>query len=407
MKIRDLIANFRYLIKSSFYARDDRIILFGSWFGCNFADTSRCLYQYLSKNKEKYALKHVVWVTRNTMLYQELKLKGYEIYMIESPESFYYHKKAGIHIISNVGWSSDKFEGDIMGEYSYGAKKLNLWHGVCPVKKVGKSSNTIQRIIKSPYRRIRTIMEKNTICRKLTFGKGGWGDAYYLTTTPDGTNIMRDMFGNLTKKHCIETGNPRVCGYLEYLDNEKKIIEKIKKYDKVILYLPTFREYNDYDFSHFSDIFCKCMLNSNILLIQKLHKASMEKFMPCHAENITILEDSVDITAIIPYVDLVVTDYSSVFADAIYYERPLLFYIPDLQKYENGDNGLRDDFYTVSQGLTAKNDYELEIMLKKQLSDDVYIPIEKYKEIKDKYWGKINNYDTVWQDICHAMKVAI
>ena len=133
----------------------------------------------------------------------------------------------------------------------------------------------------------------------------------------------------------------------------------------------------------------------------------MEKFMPCHAENITILEDSVDITAIIPYVDLVVTDYSSVFADAIYYEKPLLFYIPDLQKYENGDNGLRDDFYTFSQGLTAKNDYELEIMLKKQLSDDVYIPIEKYKEIKYKYWGKINNYDTVWQDICHAMKVAI
>jgi hypothetical protein len=91
-KINNLFWNVKQEVANILHPRDKAIVLMGAWFGNRFADNSRYLFQYLSENKEKLGLKHVVWVTRSEMLQKELEEMGYEAYMMDSDESLYYHK---------------------------------------------------------------------------------------------------------------------------------------------------------------------------------------------------------------------------------------------------------------------------------------------------------------------------
>ena len=101
-----------------FIRRDKNTMLMGSWYGRRFGGNTRYLFQYLSENKEKYGLKKVIWVTREDTIYSELKKMGYNVYMMKSKESIYYHFKAGIHALNvNISTStstSKTVNGDIM-----------------------------------------------------------------------------------------------------------------------------------------------------------------------------------------------------------------------------------------------------------------------------------------------------
>ncbi len=402
-RLKNLLCNIASMVKSKFQKRDNKIILFGAWFGQSFSDTPRCLFQYLSENKNRYELKHVVWVTRNPKVWAELLEMGYECYMMYSDESKYYHKRAGIHIICNSAWSGDTVKGDILGEYSFGAKKVNLWHGVCPVKKVGRLSNDFQNQSKTLYRMIRDKMQSSQFFRALTYGKGGWGDAYYLTTTKRGTEVMQGMLG-IVRERCIETGNPRACGYLKLMKGEKKIIDEIGKHSAAILYLPTFRKNdNEFDYEHLSEVMYRKYRNDDILFLQKLHNASKGKLDKRCRDRICNISDDIDITTVIPYVDIVVTDYSSVLADAVFFDKKLIFYIPDLQSYADKDVGLIDEYYDIIDGISARDDKEFLQIVKRQMEDDYQVPIEKYEKIKKCYWGNIKEYDVIWHDIMNAI----
>lgn len=100
-KITVIFENFWMFTRSLMWKRDDSIVLIGAWFGNKFADNSRYLFQYLDKNKEELGLTHVVWVTRNKDTYSILKNMNYEVYMMDSKESIYFHKHAGWHIVCN------------------------------------------------------------------------------------------------------------------------------------------------------------------------------------------------------------------------------------------------------------------------------------------------------------------
>lgn len=107
--------NVSMYIKSLFWKKDDAIVLFGSWFGDRFADTTRYLYQYVSENKEKLGFKNVVWVTRKNDICNMLNSMGYECYMMNSKEALYYHKVAKYHIISNTPLDDGDIKGDDKG----------------------------------------------------------------------------------------------------------------------------------------------------------------------------------------------------------------------------------------------------------------------------------------------------
>ena len=261
------------------YRRDGSIILFGAWFSNRFADNPRYLYQWLSKNKDSLGLTHVVWVTDNKMVCEELVQKGYEAYLKESRESVYYHRKAFIHFISSSP------NDDIISRYSIGALKINLWHGLGGIKGVGFASPQYRN--NNPVQcKIREWIMKYVWLRILVALPGGWGNCLYLSTAPYETSILRKYFAR--HDDCfIESDLPRNCECIELMPSEQKVVDYLSNWDAIIFYLPTFRENLDQYIEPLSDGHIKEFLCKNkILWVEKQHSYSKNDFEVMQGDNV-------------------------------------------------------------------------------------------------------------------------
>jgi len=105
-----------------------------------------------------------------------------------------------------------------------------------------------------------------------------------------------------------------------------------KKYEMIILFAPTFRELNNYQY--FSDIECQelndVLQSKNTLMMIKTHPNETRSFlwgnMYTNIINVTkkLTFDSVDF---LPFVDVVMTDYSSIYIDFLLTNKPVIWYL--------------------------------------------------------------------------------
>lgn len=385
-------------IRSLFWHRNKDVVLFGAWFGKRFADNSRNLFQYLAENKEKYGLKHVVWITDSKNINEMLNCMGYECFMKDSKESIHFHKIAKYHFICESHNDLDSKDGDILGEYSYGAYKINLWHGSGAFKKVkyacvDKESSLIQRIKKRMHTRSRIY--------RLVEEVGGWGEYYILSSSKACTIQWHDFF-QLPDDKYIESNLPRNLKPLRYTEREKEIISILLQYKKIILYLPTFRSSNSsFDIMKTTDNVLKYLDKNGILWVQKEHfVAGTSKNDNLADTNILTLESEFDINVIIDYANIIITDYSSVATDALYYRKPLIFYVPDIDEYNKSDRGFVDGcFQRFNSGRTVKNSQEL-IDAIRDLDNNEILFNEYYEIDRNKWWEyEKDDYDTIWNKI--------
>ena len=157
--------NLLTFIINIFIRRDKSIILMGSCYGERFAGNSRYLFQYLSNNKDEYGLNKVIWVTRKHYIFDELSEMGYEVYLMHSLKSFYYHFKAGRHAInfnSNTSFATGvRRSADIMGYFSLGAIHYFLNHSAYSGKgnliTNYKDLGIIKRILVKTYIKISSV----------------------------------------------------------------------------------------------------------------------------------------------------------------------------------------------------------------------------------------------------------
>ncbi len=398
-KIKILLSNIYFFIRSLFWKRDPKIVVLGSWFGEKFSDNSRFLFQYLCENKEKLSLDHVVWITKNKCLNQELNTLGYESYLFGSEESKFYHKKAKYHIICN---SSNSSNADIETIYSHGAIRINLWHGIGVVKRFGKASLAEKRLhAQHPF--IYSFVSKlikTSFYRNFLFYRGGWGDFYLLSTSSISEKQFQESFGYVPCNRFIQATYPRTHLSQTLLTYEKKVLDMIKEHKKIILYLPTFRAGStSEECLNFSSKLEDCLKQENILWIQKAHSASSKSISNKFEENIISLPSDFEINLLLPHITLLVTDYSSVATDARFFYKPVIFYMPDYEDYKNGANGLTDE---ADELLSGPQFFTFEDFKRKlpyyAANPSLAIP-SNFEEIRNKYWGKSNSIADVWNKI--------
>ncbi len=400
------MSNVLYAVQSKTWKRQNDIILFGAWFGEKFADNSRFLFQYLDKNKKELKLSHVVWVTRNETLCNQLTLMGYEAYMIGSEESTYYHKKAGMHILCNASSDRNGSKPDIQHELSFGAKRVNLWHGVGVVKGVGCDSLEYKRKkeLRPLIYKIKEGLEKFKLYRLFVQEKGGWGDFYFLSPTPTTTKQFK-RFSYIPEKNFIESLYPRTCSCIEHFSHEKEVITEMNKYSAVILYLPTFRTgQNRFDFTSVANRLQNILLEHNILWIQKAHSASGVGKIGSADKNILSLNHDFDINVLIPHIDILITDYSSAASDARFFRKPVLFYVPDIDDYMNGENGVTEEAEELLSGPKFYDEEQLQLGIVESLKNPNSAKPDNYEMIRSKYWGKDKDMKQIWIDICKTSK---
>jgi len=407
-KIKLILKNIFSAICSIFYCRDNSIVLLDAWFGTKFADNPRFLFQYLSHAKEKLGLTHVIWISRNERIVDELRDLGYEAYLLESKESIKYHKKAKYLICNNAPITEKTIKGEFLGRYSYGAKKINLWHGVGVVKGLGYESNEYL-IKRSKYPNLYSIIEKlhinSSVFRKLVEREGGWGDCYYVAPTIEERSKMKREFLN-DDNHYIITGYARNCKCPKLMRNEEEVLDIISKYKHSIVYMPTFKTGdNNFDFRTVGAGLDDFLKENDMLWIQKGH--SMDKFSEEYSlnNNVLSLTSDFDTNVIVPNIDVLVTDYSSAMMDGLFHNKPVLIFAPDYDMFVSGERGLIREADKIMEGcgFIYRDIESLMNGLKLAVNNPESIKPKEYYSTREKYWGKRKELSQIWDDIVKSI----
>lgn len=131
-------------------------------------------------------------------------------------------------------------------------------------------------------------------------------------------------------------------------------------------------------------------LGENDVFIIKMHPFIQNKIniKEEYANKIVDLTNYKDINELLLITDLLITDYSSVIFEYSFMEKPIIFYVPDLEEYNNG----RSFFYDYDEymyGITAKTEEELITSI-----NNATVNKEKLVKFKHKFLNKCDGNST-------------
>ena len=104
-------------------------------------------------------------------------------------------------------------------------------------------------------------------------------------------------------------------------------------------------------------------------------------------------QETNDINRILHYIDVLITDYSSVFYDFLILDRPVLFAPFDLEEYQKIDRELYEDYTNATPGPICQNWNEIQIQLEKYFSFQDTYQTER-KEIFNQYFKYSDNHNS-------------
>lgn len=392
-KLMLFLINVLVLTISFSIPKSNKIAIVGGWFGKRFADNSKHFYLYLNANLNDLGFDKVIWITRSKEIRDELMKEGYQVYSAWSIFSIWYHLRAKYHLI-------DQAPTDINSFFSVRSKRINLWHGF-PLKKIGTYMN--QKQFKPESKLLR-------LANKLTT-RGFWADHHILTTSDFSAVILGKAFG-VDERKVINSGYPRnyepICDKpIKYVpQHEKSSYEEIKKYIedgyKIIGYFPTFRDKRETlifgtesieEINRFLD-YCESV---KIKFVGKFHFAGKnDKFGDFENHKAFInLPSEADVYTFLNQIDILMTDYSSIYFDFLLWNRPILFFPYDLEYYRDEDRGLIFDYEEFTPGPKAYSISDLQ----RFFSQNIDVINEKYEAeyrqkadlLKTKIFGDYNN----------------
>lgn len=401
---------------SFLFPRDQKLWLFGSTFGRRFADNPRYLYLYVSQHSDRasdrvkqemakwQAAGHAyaedenckdiraVWITHKKEIAAFLTEEGYEAYYYHSLKGIYLALRAGIYIYDN-------YSKDINFWQSGGAVKFNLWHGI-PLKKIQHDN------IHDRYRHPKNAWEK-FLCFPRNLSDEKPGD-YVLTTAKTMKGIFRSAFQT---RHVVSAGYPRVDS-IAYdtiqnirMPEEKKALRKIAKRkeqlgcQKVVLYMPTFRDSETEFFFMVNPKRLEQFLEKEQLLFCiKPHSKSKETahYKAFCQKHMVYLEAEFDPYVFLKRADLLITDYSSIYFDYLFLDRPVVFFHYDMQQYLKDSREFYFEYEEMTPGRHVKTEEALLEGIRQSLGEP-----QEYAALRREVKQKV--YDERTHMICNRL----
>lgn len=288
-------------------------VLFSSYFGRNYSDSPRFLYEELIKHREDL---DIIWVQNRKNL--ELEERGVKFIGANTWKYLYYSATSAYWI--------DNCHGYHLKEPRKETIYLQTWHGT-PLKKIAQDIEG----------------EQYELSRKSWALESSYWD--YLISPSLMLNTLFSRAFKVSKNIMLNAMYPRN-EFLIGADREKirdKVNQSlgidIKK--KNILYAPTFRlgETEIYKIKFHCEKLRK-ELGGNYNFLVRVHP-NVKVVSPEIFENGYIVDASKydDIQELYAVADILITDYSSVFFDFAILKKPMIFYPYDLEKYRDEDRG--------------------------------------------------------------------
>lgn len=347
--------------------RDNKIWIFNAT--NDFNGNVKYLFLYINKYHPEIK---AVWMSDSVSVTQKIRKLGYEAYLYKSLKADYYKENASVFVVHQA---KEHFPVAFNNE----VKILNLWHGV--------GLKPIERYVDSAG------IKERTYRKYIKFNQIYRNNQMFLVTSPFMEEHFQKYLG-LEDDQIVRGAYP-----VNQLNTEFKVNENTIETDKtIVLYAPTFRDYNiNGSFSSAFPEIEKLLAvaeEKNLLIIFKLHYLTTndnyfnivkEKYGD--SEYLMFWEDE-DIYEIFDQIDVAIVDYSSIYYDLILSDTKVIRYIYDYEDYMNG-RPLVYDYYENTSGKIAK-DYD---QLLEALSNYEQIESSENDAIIEKFWSYGKDYD--------------
>ncbi|NMB18959.1 MAG: CDP-glycerol--glycerophosphate glycerophosphotransferase [Erysipelothrix sp.] len=360
-----------YKIASKVLPVDDKLILFESGVGKQYADSPRNIYEEIVKRNLDYKK---IWVCNKNIRFDDpntIRIKRL------SPSYYYYLAKSKFWV-NNQNFPTYITKRD---QTIY----IQTWHGT-PLKKM---LHDIEKI----------LGRSDDYLERVSNATKTWD--YLVSPSPYASNRFQSAFKY--KGKILETGYPRNDIFYKSEGSERGLIVKnrlkLPKDKKIILYAPTFRDNqttkkNKFIFDMPIDLYqLKQSIGNDYIILLRMHvvisnKVKIDDELKDFAINVSNYSDIQELLLI---TDILITDYSSVMFDFANTKRPMLFYTYDLETYRDDVRGFYIDFEKEAPGPLIKTTTELINnihsieKLKDDYSDKYTIFYNKYCSLEDGY----------------------
>ena len=356
--------------------RTSKILVFGSYRG-GFNDNSK--YQFIYAN-EHIKNRKLVWVSTKQTTVKHIRSLGYTAYHVASLKGLWYALRAKY-------WFVNSYSSDIAFCLAGSAKIVNLWHGV-PMKAI-EFGITKGDLAKRYVQR--------DVCDTF-FHPAPFRRPDYMVSTTDFFDAVFSHSFRIDKSRCIQTGCPRnilltkslekVQEFIQKYESveTKQLVEYIKQYDTVLVYMPTWRDSQRECFANGFDLQAlnACAAAQNACVLMKPHANTIiDKTV--QYSNLIFLDGNVDMYCILPYTHVLITDYSSILYDYILMpEKNVILFHYDYEEYVNS----REFIFDIQDNIVGRKVYTFDELIQVISSKDYAMDTTIRQKILDKFWGE-------------------
>lgn len=301
--------------------------------------------------------------------------------------AFYRYSLKGIYLclcskVYIVSWSTS----DISFYLSGGALVVNLWHGLAWKKCLWLHDSNYDKL--SQIQKIIHFINKPGLHLH---------PHIVLSTSSFYTDIFAKTF-RVGKDCCIQDIYPRVKFMLKpreeiinhlikySFDYYLSLIKQLSCYKRVFLYAPTFRDTGE-DFIINSGLdfikLDKMLQNKSYFMIVKFHPSTKYDCLKySKLKNIIFLNKEYDLNILMPFTDILITDYSTTLVDYLLLRKMIIAFIFDYEQYISKSRELLFPYEDCIKGIPiANNSNEL---IKIMFSDQNRMEVPK--ELIKRYW---------------------
>ncbi len=297
---------------SGFFLRDPVIWLFGGWNGKHFRGNSKKLFLFI---RENYPDIRAVWITKDRKLAEQLISDGFPAYYAYSLGGIWNTLRGKYFIVTHG-------IGDVNEFVSRGGIMINLSHAIYTIKDMSFSGTVtfLRKIYFYMRNPLRYFIKPD-----------------YAITASEFTAPVTMHHYNISRNRVLPFGTPKTDFLLspDATTSPSRTAKYAKFYGsgrKKILFLPTWR--NDHSFSIFNFGFNPADLDTLLKEIDGVVAFSFHPFTAMYQkipdisgfERIMCFHDSGDeMNFLLRKADMLITDYSGLFADFLIYNKPILF----------------------------------------------------------------------------------
>lgn len=243
-------------------------------------------------------------------------------------------------------------------------KIIYLCHGIGNIKKFG-------------YQTLKNESGKNEKISKLMDMHKNYD--YIISTSKETSKFYSKAFDYPISK-IIPIGNPKIDYILDINNKKEKVLKKYPelKNKKVILYVSTFRKYED----NYLEKFIENVDTDKYNVIMNIHPVTYKyhKNIDRYIKSNKIYRcREFSTQELLSVADIVITDYSSFIFESAILEKPTYLFVPDYDRYIKS-NGLNVDIFKELNGYVYK---DAKSLFKKIDKNDYNLNI--IKRFKDKY----------------------